>query len=166
VGGVFYSGIGSRQTPPEILERMRDVARLLAEKGLVLRSGGADGADTAFEVGCDLARGRKEIYLPWRGFNGSPSDLHDPSPEAFEVSSRHHPRWRFLKHSHKKLHARNAHIVLGGDCLHPSAFVVCWTKASGGTTQGLRIAEAHGIPTFNLIREDDRARFSELIGSL
>jgi len=39
-----YSGIGSRETPDDILELMKAVAYKLAGRGYTLRSGGADGA--------------------------------------------------------------------------------------------------------------------------
>lgn len=45
---MFYTGIGSRQTPPEILKMMTKIATQLESKGWVLRSGGAEGADEAF----------------------------------------------------------------------------------------------------------------------
>lgn len=48
-----YTGIGSRSTPPEVLERLRDLAAALAREGYELRSGAADGADMACEEGCD-----------------------------------------------------------------------------------------------------------------
>jgi len=48
---------------------MTKIAQRMSEKGFVLRSGGAKGADEAFENGA----GEKEIYLPWRGFRDNPS---------------------------------------------------------------------------------------------
>lgn len=46
-----YAGIGSRQTPDDILELMHRIGSTLAINGFTLRSGGAVGADTAFEQG-------------------------------------------------------------------------------------------------------------------
>lgn len=59
---MIYTGIGSRETPPEIQEIMTNYARKLDKLGFILRSGGAMGADTAFEKGST----NKEIYLPWK----------------------------------------------------------------------------------------------------
>ncbi|NYZ25158.1 hypothetical protein HND93_36125, partial [Azospirillum sp. ROY-1-1-2] len=67
---MHYAGIGSRETPPAVLEVMAAVGERLAQLGWVLRSGGAVGADQAFERGCDRVGGRKEIFLPWPGFDG------------------------------------------------------------------------------------------------
>jgi hypothetical protein len=65
-----YAGIGSRQTPDHVLAAITAVAKVLAERGYILRSGGAEGADTAFEKGAGKAT---EIFLPWRGFNQNDS---------------------------------------------------------------------------------------------
>lgn len=56
----IYAGIGSRKTPKKILEQMRNISSFLAKEGYTLRSGGADGADSAFEDGCDLVLGEKK----------------------------------------------------------------------------------------------------------
>lgn len=49
----IYTGIGSRETPPDILELMTKIARFMFKQGFTLRSGGADGADSAFEAGAE-----------------------------------------------------------------------------------------------------------------
>jgi len=92
---IFYTGIGSRKTPGPIndiiefspLYRFYYWGRILATKGFILRSGHADGADLAFEKGCDTVNGKKEIYLPWKGFNGSDSKLYNLSKEAYEIAA-------------------------------------------------------------------------------
>ena len=48
----YYAGIGSRNTPKEVLDVFESIGKYLALQGFVLRSGGADGADRAFERGC------------------------------------------------------------------------------------------------------------------
>lgn len=47
----YYTGVGSRKTPAHIMEIMRDLGRKLCSEGWGLRSGGASGADQAFEHG-------------------------------------------------------------------------------------------------------------------
>ena len=44
-----YAGIGSRRTPKEVLELMTKASAWLGERGYQLQSGGAIGADMAFE---------------------------------------------------------------------------------------------------------------------
>ena len=65
----YYTGIGSRTTPEHILKLMTKIGKYLALNGYVLRSGGANGADTAFEIGCDEGKGVKEIFIPPFNFN-------------------------------------------------------------------------------------------------
>lgn len=143
----FYAGIGSRETPYNICCLMYHRAVALAKDGYTLRSGGTDEADTAFETGADHEKGLKEIWLPWSNHRGHNSPL-IPTPAAFELAAKFHPAWGRCSPAAKKLHARNSHIILGTDLKSPVEFVLFWTpdgKASGGTGQGLRIAQAYGI---------------------
>lgn len=146
----YYTGIGSRQTPPEILAKMTDIAKAKAALGIILRSGGADGADLAFEAGAGKL---KEIWLPWPGFNGSDSDSPLPSQAAVDMASRIHPNWAACKRGARLLHARNCHQVLGANLMTPSEQVICWTPGGevvGGTATALRIAMEWKIPILNL----------------
>ena len=59
----FYAGIGSRETPEHIQSIMTEIATLLERRRYVLRSGGAEGADLAFENGISISH-NKEIYRP------------------------------------------------------------------------------------------------------
>jgi predicted Rossmann fold nucleotide-binding protein DprA/Smf involved in DNA uptake len=65
---IYYAGIGSRETPDSVLENMKILATYLAKKGLVLRSGAASGAGSAFEEGCDKAKGKKRNILTLEKF--------------------------------------------------------------------------------------------------
>ena len=62
----YYAGIGSRETPKNICLYMTAIAKRLASLGYTCNSGGADGADSAFERGAVINR---QIFLPWDGFN-------------------------------------------------------------------------------------------------
>ena len=155
---LYYTGIGSRRTPQDKLDLMVRLAQHLAQHDFILRSGGAVGADTAFENGCDLETGRKEIYLPWNGFNGRLENALDGvfagvSPSALELAEAHHPNWAACSPGARHLHARNCYQVLGLNLDTPSIFVLCWTPGgtgSGGTGQAIRIARAHNVPVFDL----------------
>lgn len=139
-----YAGIGSRDCPKEVFNQIVKTAYWLAMKGYTLRSGGADG--------CDKAKGQKEVYLPWAGFNSSKSAKVVHKKEAFEIAEKYHPRFNTLKDSVKKLQARNSHQVLGEDLGTPCDFVICYTKdglGNGGTGQALRIAKDYNIPIFD-----------------
>lgn len=145
---IYYSGIGSRETPQEICNRMRLIADWLAKQGVRLRSGGAFGADLAFQSACLEANGKLVVYRP----NGKLQDW------WFEEARLVHPAWHKCSAQAKKLHARNTPIILGNIFTpfgfpEKSKFVVCYTKdgqASGGTGQGIRLANKYNIPVFNL----------------
>lgn len=152
-----YAGIGSRKTPQDVLEKMSKIAEHLAKHNWLLRSGGAEGADLAFEIGCDKAQGKKEIFLPWRGFNKSASILYTQSNDALILASTIHPAWNYLSYGAKKLHARNTHQVLGQDLKDPVDVVICWTpngKETGGTATAIKLAKQYKIKVINLAVED------------
>lgn len=135
----YYAGIGSRETPEPILNMMTSIAHHYRLEGRILRSGGAVGADTAFEAGAGNA---KEIFL-----------AHHATPEAHELTAKHHPAWHKCNPRARALHARNAMIILGRDLKTPVRSIICWTKdakGGGGTGQGIRIANAYGIDTYDL----------------
>lgn len=170
----YYAGIGSRSTPEDVLLLMESTAYLFAKQGWTLRSGGADGADSAFERGAmramdlDLLEPWPEIYLPWPNFNGRADgpDAIVPQHDAFNVAAAHHPAWHRLSPRAKMLHARNVHQILGPNVTKPnlSAFVVCWTprgKGGGGTGQALRVAATYGVRVFDLADPALRKRFEE-----
>lgn len=170
----YYAGIGSRETPQEAKWQIHAIAYYLADEKWTLRSGGAPGADIAFEYG--VGDGRKEIFLPWKGFNQNPSPLYHIPEEAFEIASQYHPGWQYLKSPVKNLMARNAQQVLGKNLDTPVQFVVCWTpdgctkgetrtKATGGTGQAIAIASSRNIPIFNLKNENAHNELLEFLKS-
>ena len=138
-------------------------AQILREMGFVLRSGGADGADSWFEAG---AGSDSEIYLPWPGYNGHPSGLSHVCDRALEIARSHHPAWRRCSPAGRKLLGRNCYQILGPDLESPSEFVICWTpegKITGGTGQALRVAQAHGIPIFNLAADPELSELARFL---
>lgn len=152
-----YAGIGSRETPKHILDMMSDIATLLAIDGHICNTGAALGADQAFANGANKVRGAIELALPWNGYEQSwINTLHNANITIFNSSihitaaesvKKFHPYASKLSYGAFKLHARN-YLILEG-----CGFVICWTvdgKASGGTGQGIRIAESLGIHVYNL----------------
>lgn len=138
----YYAGIGSRRTPPEILQVMYQLATRLAHAGYCLRSGRAIGADTAFEDGCVVGGGVHELFI-----------ASDASSNAKAIAMQHHPRWSSCNPYVRNLHGRNAMIILGSGLDTPVSFVVCWTpdgQDSGGTGLALRIAAKYNIRIINL----------------
>jgi len=150
-----YAGIGSRETPKNIQELMIKIARHLEEIGFLLRSGGAVGADIAFENGVN-DNDNKEIFL---GNNENIPKI------AFDIAEKFHPIYYSLKPYVMKLMARNSQIILGENCNDPVNYVICWTlngKEIGGTSQGLRIAREYNIPIYNLFFKSIRDNIFKL----
>lgn len=148
-----YAGIGSRKTPEPILQVMSKLAARLYRDGWELRSGGAAGADSAFWRGCN---GVGRVYRP-----------EDATAEAIELASQFHPAWDRCSDYVRKLHGRNAMILLGDDLQSPASMVVCWTpegKDVGGTGLGIRIARDRGIPVRNLADTEVLGRCLEWLG--
>ena len=148
----YYTGVGSRETPSEICTIFQEIGETLAKQGYILRSGAATGADTAFEVGCDIAKGKKKIFIPWSNFNKSTSTLIGANEEALKIAEEVIPWWNTLKKWPQILHGRNAYQVLGQDLNTPSDFVICWTdggKLIGGTRTAIKIAQKNNIRVYN-----------------
>lgn len=150
----YYAGIGSRQTPDGVLALMERSARRLSQDGFILRSGGARGADSAFAAGTTPQQ--RVIYT-----------ANDDIPSwAFQTVDAYHPAPQRLSSYARRLHARNAMILLGADGHTPVRFILCWTpggQITGGTGQALRIALHKGIPVFNLFYEEIRDRLNAYI---
>jgi hypothetical protein len=145
----YYAGIGSRETPDDILISMSNTGRVLEEMGYILRSGAAIGADQAFEK--LVPKDRKEIFV-----------AADADAASMAIAARLHPKWSACNDYARKLHARNAKIVLGSNLKSPVSFVVCWTPnglVTGGTAMGIRIAQHYAIPVYNLANRDHHFEF-------
>lgn len=159
-----YCGVGSRETPSEILDVMTSIAVQLAPNWL-LRSGGAQGADSAFEDGAGTS---KEIWIPWFGFNGlKDAFLAKVTDESRLLAETYHPRWEALSDAAKLLMVRNAYVLMGKGMEHPADMVVCWTPQGqivGGTGHLLRMAHAMEIPVFNLAIEEHWPALENFVG--
>ncbi len=151
-----WAGIGSRKTPPAVLQDMTELSRQMAAVGFHLSSGGAKGADTAFAAGTPADQ--RTIWLPLPGFQGLRGpDCHTLPPdrlqECLKIAERLHPAWHRCDDFARKAHARNVAILLGPNLDNPVDAVVCWTeggKIQGGTGLGLQIAREWKIPVINL----------------
>lgn len=176
-----YTGIGSVETPPHALGLMCQIAAGLASRGLVLRSGGDEGAEGAFEDGAADGNGLVELYVPWRDFNGC-LDGHDVTrsihySKACGIAAEFHPAWGSLKQGPRKRMAAYVFKVLGQDLQSPSRFVVCWalnpkfdiqkriSDVSGGAGVAVRLAYDMNIPVFHLDIHDHIKRIDHLCGT-
>lgn len=167
-----YAGVGSRNTPPDILNLMSQFAEKVADRA-TLRSGAAGGADSAFEKGVDVVGEtrhiKKEIYIPAQGFQGRYTTevgvqlcTNIIKLILKNMVAQYHPRGNRLSHYTMELMMRNCLQVLGATLNSHSRYVICWTDTyktdskdlicdgSGGTGMAIRIAYGHNIPVINL----------------
>lgn len=170
----YYTGVGSRETPKNIMELMGRISHRLSSEGIILRSGGAPGADTAFQSKSE----HNEIYIPWNGFQ----DLYHDGEQVFlselerhlyqakTIAREVHPAWSQLTPAAQKLHTRNLFQVLGRDLQTPSKFLVCWSKPdlktgvpTGGTRTAWMIAIHSGVRCFNIYFLDHLELFQEVV---
>ncbi len=144
-----YAGIGSRQTPPEILAQMTQVAKELESKGYTLNTGVTfggkkEGADEAFYKGVGL------LYKLF-----SPENQGSRKREQ-AIAKEIHPNPSALSPGAMKLMARNTNQVFGDNLDRPVDFVLFYAKEGkgirpeGGTGQAVEMARLKGIPTINM----------------
>jgi hypothetical protein len=168
---IFYAGIGARLTPPYIIAQMELIGTMAALAGFTLRSGAADGADSAFESGALVVNGPCEIFLPWPMYNGHLSVLTTGCKTSTAIACHFHPMGENMKDSHKRLHGRNAYQILGQDLATPSEFVAAYTpdgcehhhtrtSRTGGTGTAISIASMCDIPVYNLAKP---GRFKQVV---
>lgn len=173
---MIYTGCGSRQTPQDVFTLMQDIGMACAMQGHTLRSGGAIGADSAFETGCRAQHGKMQIFLADAYFTEVDIFLrqrhfYDPNSlaRAEEIASKIHPAWNRCNEYARKLHTRNIFQVLGLDLQTPSDFVVYWTVDPvpfGGTRTAVVLAQQRKIRTYNLVEQKNFDLFSNRIKQL
>jgi hypothetical protein len=140
-----YTGIGSHETPDDILILMRRIGYIMAMKGVALRTGEADGADRAFYKGVVdankihrvkfknevfVADSPKEYHCVNDIVNIFSSDLMSTAPiQGFrETAVRIRGSWDNLSYFGAMRHIRNVAQVLGVDGNSPSRGMICWAK--------------------------------------
>lgn len=153
----YYSGIGSRDTPDDILQLFTMIAQQLNDH-YILRTGDAIGADRAFAYGatnvCQYSA--RDII----------DDRYHNREQAIAISRALHPNWPRTNEYSCALLARNVYVVLGDDLMTKSRFVICWTRdcqVVGGTGHTIRIARHYQIPVFNLADNKVRCAFEQEI---
>lgn len=138
----------------------------MAQKGWVLHTGAAQGADQAYAVGALKAGGKVYLHLPWKTYermwvgearsrfpgNVRTDDVeHSPQWEKAEASVFvFHPAAQRLQRSVILLHARNYNCIVPAP-EQPVDFTVAFPgPRGGGTMQGVRIAAAFDVPVVRL----------------
>jgi len=161
-----YAGVGSRATPLEVCNIFTRVASRLELLGWRLMSGGAPGADIAFELGV-VSAGSKMIFVPWARGSKHESEIRPADAlwaQAEDAAAKVHPVWSKLPPAARALHTRNVFQVLGPDLKSSAKFVICWTadgaeteattsSSTGGTRTAIVLASRFDIPVLNFRNE-------------
>ncbi len=161
--------IGTRE--PSAPERILcgRFGRLAAKKGLVVRTGRAEGVDAAGAEGAaSVDPALVHHYVPWDSYNLKTVTPHIPSwcsldrladahlKSLEEITSRLYPNWEWVDSATRKLHMRNVAIILGANGKSPVNAVLALPRQKddsnelGGTGFGMLLAKHHGIPLFDL----------------
>lgn len=181
----YYTGVGSRETPEEVLDLIRSLGKKFCDRGWRGRSGCAPGADTAWWEGAKMSARYEEVgfdnYLPNEWMFKKPqygAIVPDPEKHIFNVKTfppdiyekakqlAFEARGSFegLKTGGIELHIRNAFQVLGHNLDTASRAVVLWAEprgrnaVHGGTNTAYQIAKRFGIEVINLYHPADRRR--------
>lgn len=175
---IFWTGVGSRETPIEICNLMTKIASKLeqntknTEYDYILRSGRAIGADKAFEKG--IKNSKNKCIYTIENFDFSPENYEMCKSEILSILDSNLNFDNYGKNA-QILILRDVNQVLGSKNtnLEKSKFLICWTKhvnyyakppnACGGTRFAVRIALKHGIPVFNLLIKEDRERIEKFL---
>ncbi len=161
---MVYAGIGSRETPIDIMQKMNEISKWLEAKGYLLNSGNANGADKAFEgIGMkyDIATGlpvrNKQVNGKWvstdKNGNIIPASnikfykpkhkvnnkniftAKDANDKVRTIAKEIHPAGSKLSGYALDLHARNTFQIFGKNLDKPVDFVIFYTEESDNPLQ-------------------------------
>lgn len=157
----FITTIGSRETPADICNLMSLIGEKLQYK-YIIRSGGAIGADKAFEK--NVKPENKYIYTV-KNFDFSQENYEFVYSELMSIWDKDLNFDLYGKTSQILL-LRDINQVLGSrkTSLEKSKFLICWTKHErynetgknrvGGSRIAIRCALKHGIKVHNLVNPE------------
>lgn len=180
-----YAGIGSRDTPEEVLSIQFRLGRALCDAGWHGMSGECHGSDMMYHEGARQSPRYKEVgftaIIPWEGFEGCQYNPEDGIIDLRHTKVSKRAMWlgigargtdAGLKKGGILLHTRNALQILGLDLKHPVRFVSCWAKplgkqghVQGGTGTAVALAIHMGIPVINLYTEEGLKRAMAFLDS-
>lgn len=158
-----YAGIGSRETPQEVLNKMTEISTYLESVGYILNTGKTfgnkeEGADRAFSIGVK-DNANKNLFAPEQ--SGKRETI---------IAKEIHPAPDRLSLGAMKLMARNTNQVFGENLDIPVDFVIFYAKETtnplrpaGGTGQAVEMARRKGIPTINMADTNWRNQLKEIL---
>jgi len=182
-----YAGIGSRETPPDVMKTSVIFANILTELGYALYSGGCPkGMDMACLKGAyrhsSFDKSKHRIYLSWNGMSDlyhlPAAGLYDAQrfpnyEEAGAIGLRMRGVWDGLGRGGIAHHSRNPYQVLGDDLKSPVDFVYTWAppvgkngNVKGGTATAVKLALENNIPVYNMYYDEVRERVEHFVASV
>jgi hypothetical protein len=165
-----YVITGNKEAPDHILQAMKGIVEDLEQQGFTMRSGGMEGPEDYVEK----VATKKEIHLPWKGFNDKESPFSFTTPAAKELAGKYHSGFDGLKPAIQTFLAKNVKMLMGKDLKSPALFMVVWTEdgaetlqeksvKSGNTGHAIAVACSLPIPVFNLAKPDGERRLRDYL---
>ena len=187
-----YAGIGSRETSIDIQKEMYKIAKELESLGYVGQSGGAIGADKAFEganqpwekedgtvAGTKEFTRSKSNVTKWAKYTDGKNiaskfvvfKSSDSNDKVRNIAKEIHPKKQKLSEKDGlDLHARNTFQVFGKNLDTPVDFVLFYAeeqkdsiRPKGGTGQAVEMARLKGIPTINMADKNWREQLDNVL---
>jgi len=179
-----YAGIGSRQTPQEVLDKMTEVAKYLDGLGYTLQTGftfknketnlDEEGADKAFSDGSK----NKTLFGPYsirktvKGIVSADKYNEAVTEKSSAIVKEVHPAPDRLTPGAIKLMARNTNQIFGKNLDNTVDFVIFYApetnnplRPKGGTGQAVEMARRKGIPTINMADTDWREQLKTALAT-
>jgi hypothetical protein len=165
-----FVATGNRDTPRDIIDKMRSISAELEQYSFTLRVGGLDGPDEALET----AVKNPELYLPFKGFNNKESKNTFNTTQNMDVAKIFQPGFDSLKPGIQAFLGKNVRMTLGKNMDSPAMFILCWTEdgaerasecsvKTGNMRHIIAIASAMKIPVFNLGKNDAEMRLRKYL---
>lgn len=166
-----YLVSGNRNPPVEILSLVDKIVRNIETMGYTVRVGGFEGMEEAAE----LAATKKEVLLPWKGFNEKESKLTYTLPRAKEIAKLYHKSYDSLSGPVQTFLAKNVRLVLGQELKGPALFAIIWsedgaennsevTNNTGVISHTIAMLSELKVPVFNLGKPDAEQRLRNYLG--
>lgn len=170
---IAYAVASNKNTPPEIIQQFVELAKWLETKGFVVRvDGDKDGVSQAVED----AVSKKEVILPWKGFNEKESEFCWSNEASQHIAKKYSPVYESIPDGVKKFLHRNARLIMGDKMRSPVSFLIAWsddgcesirekTSRTGFVSHQIGITLGAIRPVFNLKRQDAVERIKKYVDS-
>jgi len=165
--------IGNKEAPPSVIQAMTDDARFLELKGFTIRVGG----DGPVEEAVEKAVSKKELILPWKGFNEKDSPFTWAIERAHHIAKMFHSAYDNLPKGVKTILAGKARLIMGHKMMSPATVVLAWTEDGAENLREvtmktsfaghpIKIASAAGIRVINYGKPDASGRLRHFVDSI